>query len=273
VEDVDRRIAAIRHDREHGATYLTMDAVRTLGDAAATCDQGAFWPGRLTGVAERLAGAKPTMAAVRNATLQLLRQLLALGAAEAPRHSQRLVEQLLAELQASAEAAAANAARLLPGGATFITCSYSSAVLRTARQAQGEGAVLRALVLEDASERESPGYRLAAELEQAGLSVEVISSAAGADAVGRAHLALVGADAVTSTVVVNGAPTLALAEAATGQVPLYVVCEMVKFIPDIPAGPGYDRVPLRLVKGIVTEDGLLASTDVEGQLDGRLRMD
>ena len=43
LEAIERHIAAIERDREHGATYLTTQAVRTLGDAAGTIENGPGW--------------------------------------------------------------------------------------------------------------------------------------------------------------------------------------------------------------------------------------
>ena len=72
----------------------------------------------------------------------------------------------------------------------------------------------------------------------------------------QARLVMVGADAVTSQYLVNGTPTLELARVANGVIPIYVVCETIKFAMSIPAEPGFDRVPLALVSALVTEKGV-----------------
>ena len=262
MDDVDGRIAAIQRDREHGATFLAMEALRVLGDAAKGCEPGTDWSDCLTGVARRLAAAKPAMAAVRNATDRLLGRLLALGPDQARCQSQKLVERLLDELQAAAEAAAVNAAQLVPPSATVVTCSYSSAVVRTVRRARDAGKALNVMVLEDGTAANSPGHRLAKELEGMGLTARVFGVDASEDIIAQADLAIVGADAVTPSFAVNGEPTLALARAASGRIPLYLVCESIKLISDIGHEPGYDRVPLDLVKGIVTEEGVMSPADV-----------
>ena len=104
-----------------------------------------------------------------------------------------------------------------------------------------------------------------------GLAVELFGPAASARSVGRAHLTIVGADAVTPAFVVNGAPTRALAEAASGRSPFYVVCETVKFAPSAFASSGYDLIPLRLVRGIVTEQGVSGPADVRLNLAAAAR--
>ena len=82
----------------------------------------------------------------------------------------------------------------------------------------------------------------------------------------RATLALVGADAVAPGCIVNGTPTLALAQASKGRIPFYVVCETVKMVAQAVAAPGYDAVPIELVTAVVTEDGAHSPEEVGRRL-------
>ena len=262
MEDVERRIAAIGADREHGAAYLTREAVRTLGFAAAACRPGPGWSECLEDVAERLVAGKPTMASLANATRRLLGELLALGPRGAGARARELVERLVAELRASGEEAVGRAAALVPADATLLTCSYSSAVLRTVGLCRDAGRTPAVAVLETAPGQESAGRRLAGGLNDVGITVRVVGPDAFDDALSGATLALVGADAVTPELIVNGSPTLALAESAWGKVPLYTVCESIKLIADIGTEPGYDRIPFEMVTGVITEHGTLTQADV-----------
>ena len=107
---------------------------------------------------------------------------------------------------------------------------------------------------------------MAQELSSFGLSARVVDGPITVGAVGDAQLALVGADAVTAQYIVNGTPSLELAQAAEGHVPFHVVCETVKFVRESMVERGYDRVPLDLVASIATEEGILAPTQVERYL-------
>jgi translation initiation factor 2B subunit (eIF-2B alpha/beta/delta family) len=261
VEAVGRRIAAIRRDREHGATFLAVEAVRVLGEVALAGGPEPEWMARLLAVADELASAQPAMVAMRNAVSRLLRSLASLGPAEGPLRAPILAARIVDELLESAGKAADAAARLIGDRSVVATCSYSSAVIRTVQRAHNAGKTLRVMVFETAERSDAPGRRLARELRAAGLAVELFGPAASARSVGRAHLTMVGADAVTPAFVVNGAPTLALAEAASGRSPFYVVCETAKFAPCAFAPSGYDLVPLRLVRCIVTEQGVSGPAD------------
>ena len=176
---------------------------------------------------------------------------------------QTLSRKLLADLRDSAQSAATNAAGLLPSNATIATCSYSSAIIHTCQKALDEGRITTALVFEPLAEADAPGRRMAGELADLGLSTEVVTGPVGHDVIGRAHMVLVGADAVSPTVVVNGTPSLALAQAARGRVPFYVVCETVKLAREAKADVGYDLVPLNLVTAIATEKAVLTPSEVE----------
>ena len=262
MEDVERRIGAIGANRDHGATYLTQEAVRTLGRAATACPPGPGWSECMADVAERLTAAKPTMASVANATRRLLRELVTLGPDGARARASEEAERLVGELEAAVQAAAGNAAALVATGATLVTCSYSSAVLRAVELARDAGKAPRVAVLDLDSGPDTAGRRLTSRLNRDGTTARTVGRDALASLLDRAALALVGADAVTPDFIVNGSPTLALTEAAKGRTPFYVVCESVKLTGDIGTEPGYDRVPFELVRGVITEEGTLRQSDV-----------
>jgi translation initiation factor eIF-2B subunit delta len=84
--------------------------------------------------------------------------------------------------------------------------------------------------------------------------------------VSKANKALVGADSITADgYLINGTPTLILAQAARKRkIPFYTVCETAKFdiqghmarAPELE--PGFDKTPLDLITGIITEKGTMA---------------
>ena len=266
MDRIDTQIASLKEDAGHGATFLTLQAVRILADAASTGGPSADWPGHLHDVCRRLAEAKPAMASVKNAARHLLHQLLTLDPVEGRRRALSLARGLAAQLQASADAAAVNASHLISRGAIVITCSYSSAVIRAVQDAHLSGKAPVATVLEPTTDA-SHGARLARELRAAGVEARLVDSLAGDDTIGHADLALVGADSITPKFFVNGSPTLALVHATSGRIPLYVVGDTMKLSREASVEPGYDQVPLTLVEGIVTERGITAPTDVEDLVD------
>lgn len=267
MEDVEHRIAAIQNDHTHGAMFLAIEAARSLAAAAVAFGSADDWAQRVRSVARRLAAAKPAMAAVGNATAALLARLLELGPEAGRTQAPLLAERLIRELEDAAKQAATVATTLLPSGATVLTCSYSSAVLRTLRYAYASGKQVRALVLASGSGTESHGLRLAWELDSAGVRAVVVADEALPEAIARAQAALIGADAVTPRCVINGTPSLLLARAAQNRIPLYVVCETVKFVREVPETPGYDQVPLSLVQSIATEAGLVQPADVPARVE------
>ena len=127
MEGIAARVSTIKGDEIHGAAFLTEEALNILGDAASDCPGDSGWEPCVSEVARALASAKPSVAGLRNATGRLLDRLVELGPLEGSRLAETLAEELVADLRKGAEAAAANAARLLPPGAVLATCSYSSA--------------------------------------------------------------------------------------------------------------------------------------------------
>ena len=126
------------------------------------------------------------------------------------------------------------------------------------------------VVYEPCTRPDAPGRRLADAITAVGWPASVHAGPA-SEVVERADLVLVGADAVTSDSVVNGAPTAELAAAAVDRVPLYVVCETIKFTDDVATVPGYDHVPLEQVTDVITENGRLSRPAIADYLTRRGR--
>lgn len=245
------RIAALAADRVHGATWLAREAVRILGDAAA--EEGPGWAAAVTDAASRLAGCKPAMAMVANAPARLRDALLTAGEEDGRAGSASLVEAALSEIEHGRAAAAETAAGLVPTGGVVVTCSRSSSVEAALVRAAKAYKAPMVLALESAGH----GSRLAADLAARGVPAEVLPDSAARSVVGRSDLALVGADAVSSSGVVNGTPSLALAEACAGEIPLYAVAQGLAFTGRASAERGYDLVPLERLAGVACEEGVL----------------
>ena len=268
-EELDARIVALERDLEHGAGFLTERGVEILGDACAALPQER-WPDELPRVAERVAAAKPAMAGLRNAVGLLLSDLLELGPDSAAAAARELTRRLTDGLRRVADMAAVNAAAVLGPDAKVATCSYSSAVTRTLIAAARFGPPGSVVVYEPCTRPDAPGRRLADAIAAAGWPASVHAGPA-SEVVELADLVLVGADAVTADSVVNGAPTAELAAAALDRVPLYVVCETIKFTDEAAAAPGDDRVPLEQVTDVVTENGRLSRPAIADYLTRRGR--
>ena len=256
LEELDARIAGLERDLEHGAGYLTARGVEILGGACAALPRER-WAEELPRVAERVAAAKPAMAGLRNAVGLLLRDLLELGPDDDGAAVRGLVWRLTDGLRRVGDLAADNAAAALGPDAKVATCSYSSAVTRTLVAAARFGPPGSVVVYEPRAGPDAPGRRLAGAIAAAGWPASVHPGPASA-VVERADMVLVGADAVTPAAFVNGSPTAELADAAVDRIPLYVVCETIKFTDDAALAPGYDRVPMERVSDVITEEGRLS---------------
>lgn len=261
MQDVEARIEAIRLDREHGSAWLTAESLMLLGEIAAEMDAEEGWVEQLESLAGRIAGAKPVMAGLGNGVERLASELMGLGPDEGKWSARWVAQEHVLTLREASEGAARRAAGLVKVGAVVATCSYSSAITRLCKHAVEARKQPRIVVLETNLEPAAYGRRLAVELGERGVSTEVVD-AAGMAAAGGIQAGFIGADAVTTKYVVNGAPSLELAKAAQGRFPMYAVCESVKLIRDVPVEAGYEEVPLEMFAGVVTEGRLLTPADV-----------
>ena len=167
--------------------------------------------------------------------------------------------------------------------AWIVTLSHSGTVREAFLEAHRAGLRPRALIGEGRPLME--GRALASALAEAGLPVWLVVDAALPLLLSQAHLAWIGADAITEQGVLNKVGSFAVALAAREHsVPLYALASRRKFMPaataalrieEMPAtevwdAPGtgvrprnvyFELVPMNLVRGIVVEDGALGASE------------
>lgn len=136
--------------------------------------------------------------------------------------------------------------------AVVLTHSASGTVARALARVRSRVA----LVICTASLPGGEGRPFARRLAKDGFETEVITDSETADACARAHIAIVGADAVGDDGVVNkvGTRPLALAARDAG-IGCYAIAPTAKFLPFTPAAPLFETTPLALFDAVLTERG------------------
>ena len=251
--DVARRLEAIRNDREHGATFLAGEALGVLKLAAEESPSGSARVSTVRELAYLLVQARPAMAAIGNMVRRFIKEMKSKGDGFDPRE---LECELLVEMERASRQAAQRAAELVYDDARVLTCSYSSAVLRSFKVAMASGKRLNVAALESGAGDRSYGQRVVEEVEALGIAATLVPDHAISEAVSGSDMVLVGADKFLHTGrIVNGWPSLELARAAKGAVPFYVVGESFKLDSDPSTEEGFDLVPDSLITRIITDIG------------------
>ncbi len=284
-------IEELSNNRTDGASELARQAAGILKTAAVTSrtENAADFVLEQAEIGKRLTSTHPSMATIYNMVSRLLgvldrksrmmeleavRQLVINRADEVIEESLRAVEEI-----------AGNSIRLMKGGDTIITHSYSSTVITALKRASAERKNIRVVVT-----RSGPGHfgeKTARELGGSGLELIYIDDTAAGLYLPETDRVMVGADRVCSDgAVVNGAGTYMLALAAEkAGIPFYVLCETLKFdsrmksseveieekepeeiarAADLPEetvvrNPYFDITPLELITSVVTENGLFTA--------------
>ena len=293
----EKLIREIEDDNTSGATTLTergAEALALLAEESKAQSTAEFLE-ELLNACQALIEAQPSMASLFNLVNGVLLRvdgLTDLGATK--RAVKETSAGFTARLQEAMEEISQRAAGLIEDGATVMTHSYSSTVLRALLRAQEMGKCFRMICTESRPMLE--GQALARRLGEAGIETTLIVDAALCSLMPqqrtKVQLALVGADSVSTSGLVNKTGTHGLALAAkTYQVPLYALCGTEKFWPsalpslppieskdgaEIMAEPTenvevinryFDVTPLEYFAGIVTERGILSARDVGRALD------
>lgn len=269
---VAEKISKLKGDRVHGASWLALQAISTLNLAVSESQAVtvADFAQEIKTVAEELIRARPSLTPIANYANQFLHQIIVKSQDKKDLDSMKSFARIKGkELLKSATRAISKSVEygcgIIGDLDTVITCSYSSTVCKVMELAMRRETKFRVIVAESRFKDKAYGEITAEYLMKHHIPTEIVSDKNIQFRISKADRAIVGADSITADgYLINGKPTAILAQAARNKnVPLYVVCESAKFdihgyvvkSPEIE--PGFDKTPLNLVTGIVTEKGTM----------------
>lgn len=273
---VEAILEEIALEKSDGATSLAargLDALEILADDLPDDRQAAL--DRVNGLARRIDGLRPTVAAIGvQAVLALARTEALIAQGMGPSFALRQAIRVERETLGQADSTISSLARReLGAGGLMASCSWSVTAARCLVAIRPE----RVVIAE--GHRLGDGLRCAKWLAARGLEVEVVPDGALPGAVGEVRAVIVGADQVLADgSVVNRCCTFPLALAADHfGVPFYVACQRIKLggraAAPLEEGPGlfgvlppgvtsrvplFDVTPRELVRGVITESGMLS---------------
>jgi len=266
------RINKIKSDRVHGAGWLSRQAISTLNFAVNASQARTIteFVEEVQMVAAELVKARPSITPIANYTNELLNQIITRSQSEKDPVSLKNFAKIKGnELIKSSVRAFSKAVEygcgIITDLDTVITCSYSSTVCKVLELARKRETRFRVITAESKFRDKAYGKITAEQLMKHHIPVEVIRDENIHLRIAKADKALVGADSITADdYLINGTPTLTLAQAAKKKkIPLFTICETAKFdtygyiakAPELE--PGFDKTPLNLVTGIITEKGTM----------------
>ena len=287
-----KQVADIETDREHGASELALMALHVL--KGAMTDESAKSPDALltylSNVAWHLRMTRPSMAALTNATAFVLYHARkALNQSKQVSNLRARISEIFDEYETNCRNASHIISRetecLLADNTTILTHSYSGTVVNAILSSSKKN--LHIIVTESRPLNE--GVKTAERLSEK-YDVTLITDAQAGHFIGQSDIVLIGADTVLSDgTVVNKVGTHLIALAAEWQnVPVYVLCQTDKLQPlahdnvptiELEEKDGseviservenvnvrniyFDFTTADLIRGIVTEHGILTTSDV-----------
>ena len=230
--EIKERIEKIKSDRNHGASWLSRQALYTLKlvaerSNATTCNDLIR---HLMQVGKQLVEAHPSMAPLTNTISHAIYNISENSERDLDSLKRFIiyrVKELIENSRKSMLKAALNASKLIQEGTTIITHSYSSTIMEAINQLRGKG--VQVIISESRPLYE--GRKVAHELSLLEIPVTLIIDSALGHFSSVADVALVGADSVLADgSIINKIGTYLLALAAKeSNIPFYVVCETYKF--------------------------------------------
>lgn len=268
----EQGLAHVHGDRTQGAAELARESLRLLADSALTIEASATadWRRQLLERAQRLAGCRPSMAAIRH-LIERWRATVMTLADDVPLEEGRRFAAVagwegIEQSRQATEQAAERLARYLGAGRVLMTHSLSSTIVAVFTRLAPLG--VSAMVTESRPLQE--GYRLAGRLSALGIPTTLITDAQMGLFVARADAVIVGADSrLPDGSLINKAGTYLLALAARDQgVPFYVCSERFKQRQPDWGDPDFERMDPREINapalaGVIVENVYFDRTPAE----------
>jgi ribose 1,5-bisphosphate isomerase len=288
----------IARDSTSSASVLTRLAAVELAEIVQrsdATDPGTFWE-ELLDACRELVGAKREMASIVNLVSRVLKpaERFVLSGVSADAVKQAVLgecERVTESGEVEMEELGIEGAGLIPPDACVATISSSESVRAVLAASVRGGAEPRVLISESRPSYE--GVEFGTSLPAWGIPVTLVVDASLPRLLDRCQLVLVGADSVSERDFVNKVGTFGLALAAReANVPFYVAALTDKLIPEGIRGrpdrvwdprevlgdppPGvtvenryFERVPLSLARGVVTESGVVGPEDIPAKIAQR----
>ncbi|MFP4368616.1 MAG: hypothetical protein ACOC2K_01495 [Bacteroidota bacterium] len=252
---IEKQIDILSKDYDSGSTDIAVKALNIL--SAAFLDENAE---RLAGVRDRIIRAKPAMAAVANLAKIAYETFSDCTTNDDIRQK---TDEIRKKIKKASADAVDNAVNELPGhDLNVVTCSYSSAVIRFFRELNKAGRLNTVYAVSSIWQEKDYALSIKEECDNLNIKCEIIKKHDLESIAHNAHFALTGADMISPEYLINGAPSIWLAERAKTHFPYYVIAESYKFaecVPDI--GHGFEVIPRSFVKNIFTDNFGLNTAD------------
>ncbi|PVX25276.1 MAG: hypothetical protein CW691_05115 [Candidatus Bathyarchaeum sp.] len=269
------KINEIRCDWSSGASQIARNALGVLRFFVQT-NKNTSCTGFVEDFSEvgrLLFDARPNMVPVQNLVAQIVYEVNTLDVHDltvVQKFALSQIDKLCKQSEIAVKESAQNAAALIEDSVCLATCSYSSTVCESLKLAKLQGKNFKVFVAESKTGRVCYGQILAHFLESINVSVQVFPDNKICKYVPKTRCVLVGADSIACDgSVVNGTPTYDLAVASKDcGIPFYSVCETTKantlsyLGKNVTLKSGFDLVPPILITGIITEKGILGTSEI-----------
>jgi translation initiation factor 2B subunit (eIF-2B alpha/beta/delta family) len=286
------KIEKIRLDNTSGSTELAKQAAEIfifLVDNVSVTNSSKLFS-LIQETAYELIKAQPTMASIVNlANTTLIENIDFKNINEIKQNIREYCKQFIQNLELSSKIISKLTVNIIKDDITIITHSYSSTLLNTLIFAKEAGRKINIICTESRPMNE--GIKLAKQLGKKGIDVKLMVDTAVYSFLPDSDLILVGADAVSSSGIINKVGTLGLAVAAKQyNKKVYVLCSMDKILPKeypiifkyqknpkeiisksiknvTPVNYYFDLTPFEFIKGIITEKGILSPIELQEHIN------
>ncbi|MDY6834986.1 MAG: hypothetical protein SVY53_09340 [Chloroflexota bacterium] len=269
----------IREDIDHGASYLSREAVATLGFVAQTskAKNQQQLLNEFTETANLLIDARPSMMAIQNMVQALSQKVyqkaeIDITLDELKSSISSMSKQSIEDSLIASERVSRLASQLVEDNDIVMSCSYSATIIQALKLAKISGRCF-SVVLAESHTRNGSNYGgvTAKELDSLGIACQVIADTYIQYHILQSSKIIVGIDTIIANgSIVNGKPSYVLAtEAKQAGIPFIAIGEASKldrhgyFNRQSNLEVGFEVIPAELITAIITEQGRVSPERID----------
>jgi translation initiation factor 2B subunit (eIF-2B alpha/beta/delta family) len=253
IEEIERVINSIRNDYENGSVIIANNAIDAF---VSIVNSYRYDKDQIKIATDLIINSKPDMAALRNIMMMCLKELESLSK---PYDFRNSAERIKNFMNNAASNLIENAIRIIKEHKKkdncIITCSYSSTVINLFKKMNNIVNLNKIYALESISDGRDHARSVISSCEKIGIDSYHIKAKDLVENISHIDFAIIGADSYFDDgSVINGIPSLYLAEQCYQKIPFYCLAESFKKSTEKnDAGDGFDLIPPKLLTKIINE--------------------
>ncbi len=251
--EIEKRISELQYDFESGSSLLIRKSIDIIIDFPDFFDQLTY--NNFLSITDSIVNAKSSMAGIRY-VINLLRKkyLESLGEKKISYYAKEIISSIDMSTKLTIKSATDHISKNFYNKVNIITSSYSNTFLKCLKNLKINQIHPIVFVVESIWQNRNYSENFVKSCGEIGIFSEILSFSDLLFLISKSDFVMTGADAVIPKHgMINGTPSLKLAENVNKRIPFFVIAESFKRTDEFLINDGYDLVPNELISKIFSD--------------------